>query len=49
MEYMSVVYPPMLLKGHAETLEKLHRFALRVCFGEAVDIRRQWWTWGSRP
>ena len=39
MEYMSAAYHSMLLKGHAETLEKLHRFALRVCFGSGEDIR----------
>ena len=39
IEYLSPVYHSMLLKGQAEDLEKLHRHALRVCFGQALDIR----------
>ena len=40
MEYMSAVYHSMLHRGHVESLERLHRFALRVCYGFEGDIRR---------
>ena len=39
IEYLSAAYHSMLLKGQAESLERLHRYALRVCFGFAGDIR----------
>ena len=39
IEYMSVAYHSMLLSGQAEALERLHRYALRVCFGFDRDIR----------
>ena len=39
IEYLSPVYHSMLHKGQEETLEKLHRFALRVCFGTKRKIR----------
>ena len=37
VEYLSVAYHSMLLKGQAEALEKLHRYAVGVCFGFEVD------------
>ena len=46
MEYMSAAYHPMLLKGHRESLEKLQRFALRICFGDQQDIRATMATMG---
>ena len=39
IEYMSAAYHSMLHKGQAEALEKLHRYALRICFGFERDIR----------
>lgn len=33
IEYLSPVYHSILHKGQSETLEKLHRFAVRICFG----------------
>ena len=39
IEYMSAAYHSMLHKGQAESLEKLHRYTLRVCFGFERDIR----------
>ena len=39
IEYLSPVFHPMLLKGQAEDLEKLHRHAVRVCFGQEGDIQ----------
>lgn len=39
IEYLSPAYHSMLLKGHVELLERLHRYALRVCFGFEGDIR----------
>ena len=39
IEYMSAAYHSMLHKGQAEALEKLHRYALRICFGFEREIR----------
>lgn len=39
IEYLSVAYHSMLLKGQAEALEKLHRYAVGVCFGFEVSTR----------
>ena len=39
MEYLSAAYHSMLLKGQAEALERLHRYAIGVCFGFNHDIR----------
>ena len=38
VEYCSVVYHPMLTAGQALELERLHRLAIRICFGFGVDI-----------
>ena len=39
IEYMSAVYHSMLLAGQAEALERLHRYAVRVCYGFDKDVR----------
>ena len=39
IEYLSVAYHSMLLKGQAEALEKLHQYAVGVCFGFEVSTR----------
>ena len=39
IEYLSAAYLSMLLKGQSGALERLHRHALRVCFGFIGDIR----------
>ena len=33
IEYLSAAYHSILLAGQAEALERLHRYAVRVCFG----------------
>lgn len=38
IEYLSAAYHSMLLVGQAEALERLHRYAVRVCFGFDVDV-----------
>ena len=38
-EYCSVAYHALLTKGQSEDLERLHRHALRICFGNERDIR----------
>ena len=38
IEYLSSAYHSMLLVGQAEALERLHRYAVRVCFGFQGDV-----------
>ena len=38
IEYLSPAYHSMLLAGQAEALERLHRYAVRVCFGFDIDV-----------
>ena len=40
IEYLSAAYHSMLLKGQTLALERLHRYALRVCFGFEGEIER---------
>lgn len=39
IEYCSVVYHPLLNKGQEEDLERIHRQAIRVCFGSNEPVR----------
>ena len=39
IEYMPAVYHSMLLSGQAEALERLHQYAIRVCYGFDKDVR----------
>ena len=39
IEYLSPVYHSMLHKGQEETLEKLHLYTIRICFGAREDVR----------
>lgn len=39
IEYCSAVYHAMLCKGQAERLEKLHRHAIRICYGFEVEVQ----------
>ena len=38
IEYCSAVYHAMLTKGQEEALERLHRHAVRICYGFEVDV-----------
>ena len=38
IEYCSPVYHPLLNAGQSQTLERLHRHAVRVCFGYEVPV-----------
>ena len=38
IEYLLAAYQSMLLAGQAEALERLHRYAVRVCFGFEADV-----------
>ena len=42
IENCSPVYHPMLNSGQAESLEKLHRQAVRICFGPTYRLRNPW-------
>ena len=39
LEYCSPVYHSMLTKGQGETLERMHRLAIRVCYGFRESAR----------
>ena len=41
IEYLSAAYHSMLVKGHAEALERLHRFLLRLFFGFERDVNKK--------
>ena len=40
IEYCAVVYHSMLTRGQEDDLERLHRQAIRTCYGNDVDVRR---------
>ena len=39
LEYCSPVFHSMLTKGQGETLERMHRLAIRVCYGFGEPVR----------
>ena len=49
IEYLSSAYHSMLLVGQAEALERLHRYAVRVCFGFQGDVGSSWKRRASIP
>ena len=40
IEYCAVVYHSMLTRGQEDDLERLHRQAIRTCYGNDVDVGR---------